>query len=102
MQRRKMSQLNEVNIDERSTIYDVKMSYHSDMKCENYDARIIGISESDNTITIRPYGGNFGAFTFDHSDPDRVITIAQMILSFAQAIKNENKMMDTIDTSANE
>ena len=96
-----MSQLNEVNINEESTTYDIKMTYHSDMKCQNYDAELSGISEADGTITIKTYNGGKN-IVFDHSDPDRVIAISQMILSFAQARKNENKAINAIDTSANE
>ena len=96
-----MSQLNEVNIEEVSTKYNIKLSYHSDMKCENYDAHITGISESDNTVTFVSDNGNTRSFVFYHSDPDRAIAIAQMILSFAQAMKNENKIINAIDASAN-
>lgn len=99
-----MTQLNQVNIEERQTIYNIKLSYHSDKKCQNYDAIITGIEEADGSVTIRPWGeelydGRF--FEFDHSDPDRVIAIAQMMMSFAQAIKNENQIVNAIDKNAN-
>lgn len=80
--------MNQIEIEEQSTIYNVKMSYHSDLMCENYDADLIGIEENDGRITIKPGGNPLAVgFVFDHSDPDRVIAIAQMMLSFAQAIK---------------
>lgn len=97
-----MNPLNQVNIEEKETIYDIKLSYHSDKKCQNYDAIITGVEEVDGGITIRPWGSdNFEGsfFEFDHSDPDRVIAIAQMMLSFAQMVKNNKK---TIDTTINE
>ena len=89
-----MSQLNEVNIEEKETIYDIKLAYHSDMKCQNYDAIITSVEEADGRITIRPWGSdNFQGsfFVFNHSDPDRVIAIAQMMSASAQMIKNHNK-----------
>ena len=104
-----MSQLNEVTINEKETIYDIKMSYHSDRKCQNYDAIITGVEEANGSVTIRPWGsddfqGSF--FEFQKSDPDRVIAIAQMMMAFARTIKNEYKMAEeaakAIDTSTNE
>lgn len=98
-----MNPLNQVNIEEKETIYDIKLSYHSDRKCQNYDAVMTGVEEVDGTITVRPWeSDNFKGsfFEFDHSDPDRVIAIAQMMLSFAQMVKNNNKK--TIDTTINE
>lgn len=90
--------LNQVNIEERSTEYDITNTYHSDMKCENYDAIIIGTTHSDGKISVEP--NDCGrVFEFTHSDPDRVIAIANMMLAFAQMVKNENKK--TIDTSVN-
>ena len=96
-----MSQLNDVNIEEESTKYNIKLYYHSDLKCENYDVELIGVSESDGRITIKP-GDHPAAvgFVFDYSDPDRVIAIAQMMMAFAQMVKNENKKR--IDTNNNE
>lgn len=98
-----MNPLNQVNIEEKETIYDIKLSYHSDRKCQNYDAVMTGVEEVDGTITVRPWeSDNFKGsfFEFDHSDPDRVIAIAQMMLSFAQMVKNNNKKV--IDTTINE
>lgn len=97
-----MSQLNEVNIEEKETIYDIKFSYHSEKKCQNYDAVITGIEENDGSVSIRPWGndafdGSF--FEFNHSDPDRVIAIAQMMMAFAQMVKNEKQK--PIDTNSN-
>lgn len=97
-----MNPLNQINIEEKKTIYDVTCTYHSDIKCQNYDAAITGIEEADGNVTLRPwandaYDGSF--FEFDHSDPDRVIAIAQMMLSFAQMVKKNNQK--AIDTSAN-
>lgn len=97
-----MNPLNQVNIEEKKTVYDVKCVYHSDMRCQNYDAVITGIEEADGSVTIRPwandtYAGSF--FAFDNSDPDRVIAIAQMMLSFAQMVKKNNKK--NIDTDLN-
>ena len=92
----------EINIEERSTIYDVSMTYHSDMACANYDAKIIAIMEADGKISIKPKGEyNWSSsFVFDHSDPDRVLAIANMIKSFAEMAKKENKMLKTtIDIS---
>lgn len=97
-----MNPLNQVNIEEKETIYDIKLSYHSDRKCQNYDAVMTGVEEVNGTVTIRPWGSdNFQGsfFEFNHSDPDRVIAIAQMMLSFAQMVKNNKK---TIDTTINE
>lgn len=94
-----MDSLNQVNIEELSTTYNIKMSYHSDMKCENYGAEMIGIEEGDGRITIKPDGNPLAVgFVFDHSDPDRVIAIAQMMLSFAQMVKNNNSKIVDIST----
>lgn len=93
-----MSQLNEVNIEEQSTKYTVKLSYHSDRKCQNYDAEIDIDEEADGTMSIKPnHCGR--SFEFYHSDPDRVIAIAQMMLASAQMVKNHNKK--DIDISEN-
>ena len=94
-----MNPLNQVNIEEKRTAYDISLAYHSDKKCQNYDAEIEGFEEADGTITISPdhCGKTFG---FYHSDPDRVIAIAQMMLSFAQMVKNNDQK--SIDTCANE
>lgn len=92
--------MNKVNIEEKQTVYDIEFSYHSDMKCENYDAKIVGIEEEDGRVTIKPGEHPLAVgFIFDHSDPDRVIAIAQMIKSFAEMIKQINK--NPIDISDN-
>lgn len=92
-----MNPLNQVNIEEISTTYDIKLSYHSDRKCQNYDAMIEAAEEADGTISLSPnHCGR--SFEFYHSDPDRVIAIAQMMMAFAQMVKNNNqKSIDTID-----
>ena len=98
-----MNQLNQVDIEEKETVYGIKYTYHSDKKCQNYDATITGVEEADGSITIRPFENTTydgSVFEFNHSDPDRVIAIAQMIMSFAQAIKNENKIIKDIDKDA--
>ena len=85
--------MNQINIEEKETIYDITLTYHSDKKCQNYDAIVTGVEESDGSVTVRPWGSdNFQGsfFEFNHSDPDRVIAIAQMMAAFAQMVKNKN------------
>lgn len=89
--------MNQINIEEKKTIYDVTYTYHSDMKCQNYDAKIIGIEEENGKISIEP--PERITFEFQNSDPDRVIAIAQMMMAFAQMVKNKNNK--PIDTDAN-
>lgn len=94
--------MNQINIEEKETIYDITLTYHSDRKCQNYDAIMTGVEESDRSVTVRPWGSdNFQGsfFEFSHSDPDRVIAIAQMMMAFAQMVKNKNNK--PIDTDAN-
>lgn len=95
--------LNQVEIEEKTTIYDVSLSYHSDMKCENYDVAIECAQEPNGLITIKPGKTFFGddGFQFVGSDPDRVIAIANMMLAFAQMVKNDNKNNKPIDMDAN-
>lgn len=98
-----MNPLNQVNIEEKSTTYDIKLTYHSDMKCQNYDTEITGIELPGGKVTVRPWGDDDykgGFFEFYHSDPDRVIAIAQMMMAFAQMVKNNNQK--SIDASMNE
>lgn len=84
------TQPNQINIEEKKTVYDITYAYHSDMECQNYQARITGIEEQDGRISLEPdHCGK--TFEFCKSDPDRVIAVAQMILAFAQAVKNNNK-----------
>lgn len=90
---------NQINIEEKRTIYDVKYTYHSDMKCQNYDAEITGIEEPSGKVSIASNNCN-RTFGFVNSDPDRVIAIAQMMMAFAQMVKNKNK--NTIDADNNE
>lgn len=88
---------NQVKIEEKAKTYDIKLEYHSDLMCENYDAEILAIQESDGRITFSPKNKYEDSFTFKHSDPDRVIAIAKMIQAFAEMAKEENK--NTIDLS---
>lgn len=94
-----MNPTNQITIQERETVYDIKYTYHSDKRCQNYDAEITGVEEADGNITIKPGGNPLAVgFVFDHSDPDRIIAIAQMMLAFAHAIKKESQK--AIDTDA--
>lgn len=94
-----MSPLNQVNIEEVSTTYNIKLAYHSDKKCQNYDSQIEAQEEADGTVSLSP--NRCGpSFEFYHSDPDRVIAIAQMMVAFAQMVKNNNKKV--VDTQAAE
>lgn len=90
--------MNQINIEEKKTVYDVTYTYHSDRKCQNYDARIEAQEESDGTVSLTPDGAG-SSFDFYHSDPDRVIAVAQMMMAFAQMVKNKNNK--PIDTDAN-
>ena len=90
-----MNPLNQVNIEEKHTAYDISLAYYSDKKCQNYDAKIEAIEEMNGTISLSPNQYE-KVFEFYHSDPDRVIAIAQMMMSFAQMVKNNNaKPIDT-------
>lgn len=92
-------------ITRRSVKYDIKYAYHSDLMCQNYDAGIAAIKESDGRITLVPdFEKNTDYthptdFTFYHSDPDRIIAVANMMLAFAKMAKEENKK--GIDISEN-
>ena len=88
---------NQVKIEEKAKTYDIKLEYHSDLMCENYDAEILAIQESDGRITFSPKDKYEDSFTFKHSDPDRVIAITKMIQAFAEMAKEEKKK--TIDIS---
>lgn len=89
----------QVTIEEVSTLYNIDNTYHSDLMAANYTVKAFGTVEADNRITLTPGVGTSSSFTFCHSDPDRVIAIANMLLSFAQMAKNESKK--SIDTSIN-
>lgn len=90
--------MNQIDIEEKKTIYDVTCTYHSDKKCQNYDAKITGIEEENGNVSIEP--DNCGKiFEFYNSDPDRVIAVAQMMMAFAQMVKNKNNK--PIDTDVN-
>lgn len=85
---------NQINIEEKKTLYDITYMYHSGMKCQNYEAKIIGIEEENGRLSLEPDRCN--GFEFQNSDPDRVIAIAQMMMAFAQMVKNKNnKPIDT-------
>lgn len=90
--------MSQINIEEKKTVYDITYTYHSDMKCQNYDAKITGIEEENGKISIEP--PERITFEFNHSDPDRIIAIAQMMMAFAQMIKNKNNK--PIDTDLNQ
>lgn len=81
--------MNQINIEEKKTLYDITYTYHSDIKCQNYDAEITGVEEENGRVSLEP--NRCGGFEFCNSDPDRVIAIAQMMMSFAQMVKNKNK-----------
>lgn len=86
--------MNQINIVEKKTLYAITYTYHSDMKCQNYDAKITGIEEENGKISIEP--PERITFEFQNSDPDRVMAIAQMMIAFAQMVKNKNnKPIDT-------
>lgn len=90
--------MNEINIEEKKTLYDITYTYHSDIKCQNYDAKITGIEEENGKVSLEPdHCGKI--FEFYNSDPDRVIAIAQMMMAFAQMVKNKSK--NTIDANDN-
>lgn len=92
--------MNEVNIEEKQTVYDITMSYHSELRCQNYDAKLTGVEEPNGTVTIKPKDRQLSIeFIFNESDPDRVIALAQMMMAFAQMVKNKNNK--PIDTDVN-
>ena len=86
-------------IQQKSRTYDAKLGYHSDLMCQNYDAEVYCVQESDGRVTIRPDGNPMvGGFVFEHSDPDRVIAVAKMMQAFAEmAKKNNQKGIDIND-----
>lgn len=90
----------EISIKEKSRVYDIKFEYHSDLMCENYDAEILAIQESDNRVTFSPKDKYDDGFTFKHSDPDRVIAIAKMMQAFAEMAKKDNKKAIDISSKA--
>lgn len=81
-----MNQEEQVKINEKSRTYDIKLEYHSDLCCENYDVEILAIQESDGKISFKTGDGRT-YFEFVHSDPDRVIAIATMLWTFAKTMK---------------
>jgi hypothetical protein len=92
--------MSDICIKEKSRAYEIKLGYHSDLTCENYDAEIHASHHHDGRITILPNKHLGAGFIFDHSDPDRVIAIARMILAFADMVKKDNTKFSTgIDIS---
>lgn len=91
-----MTKQGQVNIIERAKTYDIKYEYHSDLLCENRDAEIEAIEETGGKITFKPRKGDWFSFMFDHSDPDLVIAIANMMGAFAKMVKKNNT--NNIDT----
>ena len=88
--------MNQINIEEKKTVYDVDYRYHSDLKDRDYDAKITGVEEENGKISIE--SDNYcRTFEFHNSDPDRVIAIAQMMLAFAQMAKLKNKNKKDVD-----
>ena len=82
---------NKITISPKAKTYDIKLQYHSDLMCENYDAEIHASHNSNGRITILPKEHLGSGFVFKFSDPDRVIAIAKMMQSFAEMVKKENK-----------
>lgn len=79
----------EIEIKERSRTYDIKFEYHSDLLCENFDAELLAIQEADGRISFKTRD-NDTCFEFVHSDPDRVIALANMMAEFAKTMKKNN------------
>lgn len=77
-----------INISPAREEFDIGLTYHSDMKGKNYDAKIVGILHGDGTITLRPVDKISPAGSqFVNSDPDRVIAIANLLKAFAEMAK---------------
>ena len=104
---------NQINIEEESTDYSIRFSYYSDLKCKKYEAEISAVEYPDGKMSLYPIYENSNSkypflefpkdpdsFSFVHSDPDRVIALAEMMKAFAQMVKNNNQK--SIDTSTNE
>lgn len=94
----------EIDITERATTYDIKYEYHSDLMCQNYDAGVVATVSPNGRVSIYPDSGHREwvekTFTFEDSDPDRVIAVAKMMLAIAEMVKRDNaKLSTTIDTS---
>ena len=89
-----MNPLNQVNIQEQSTTYDIDMSYHSDCRGDDDIAEVRGIEHVNGTVSLYPWVNGVDwtkqSFTFIHSDPDRVIAVAQMMMAFAKMVKDHN------------
>lgn len=88
----------QIEIEELSTLYRATNKYYSDFKRQNYEVEVSGAVEPDGRISIKPnHCGN--TFEFCHSDPDRVIAVAQMMISLAQMAKDDAP--GTLDVNAN-
>ena len=87
----------EITIKAKTRTYDVKLDYHSELMCENHEAKISASVDSTGRISFTPKRGYVDGFLFCDSDPDRVIAIARMFIAFAEMVKNETKK--TIDIS---
>lgn len=87
-----MNPLNQVTIEELSSDYTIELPYRSSRKDHTYTAKITGTEHNDGLVTIQPGVGDkwCTSFEFDHSDPDRVIAIAQAMIGFAQMVKKNN------------
>ena len=103
----------DITIEQKDTTYKVKATYHSDSMCQNYDVDFTAIEHNDGRITFLPridspktkypfleWPQDEEAFSFLHSDPDRIIALSSMMKSFAEMVKKENKK--SIDLDSNE
>ena len=84
--------MNEINIREEQIVYKLDTDYCSDLKGQNYTAKITGIKEPNGKVTLMPEDDGIfsNEFVFKKSDPDRVIAIARLMMGMAQMIKNNN------------
>lgn len=94
----------QININERSRTYDIKFEYHSDLMCQNYDCELEATVHTGGKITFRPGPIHRDwvktSFTFDHSDPDRVLAITKAMEAFAKMVKHDNKKAIDISNKA--
>ena len=90
---------NKVTIKLKSKTFEIGCTYHSDIKCKDYDASMTARLESDGRVTFVPVSHFEDGFIFDQSDPDVVLAIAKMMQEFAEYAKHETRK--GIDTSTN-
>lgn len=84
--------MNKTEITPLSQEFSVTTTYHSDRKCQNYDAEFKAELNENGTITLYPQGvPNDIGFTFIDSDPDRVIAVAEMMKAFAEMAKDRSE-----------